>query len=678
MSYFFSGCSSLKYLEVNFETSSVINMGYMFSGCSSLTSFVFSIFSSVSLVQTMEGMFSSCTALKTVQTSFTFTDSLTNMDSMFSNCIALTEINLDDFMTDNVLTMNSLFYNCSSLVSLNLNYWNTINVNSMNNIFSECNSLISLEISSFYMQPLMESSNVFNNANNIRYINIKDMKYSSMEYYDENTCVIHDCNLPLNYDETIFVCQSNKFITNSNIKEICCSYDYEQNLCESYNYIIIYFNNNVNYPSGFKNNYRNGIAFINYNGKTLTSSDELNIIANNELSINYLDTPTTMEKYFSKEEDNNMMYLKSIDFSNFSPFGLENMDSMFYGCSSLVSLDLSSFIGAPVNIMANLFYGCSSLKSVTFFEDFGMNVVNMNSMFAQCTALEKLNLSFFNTEFVQIMDNMFYNCASLKMLDISSFKISPTISTTDMFTGLENLNFINLYNTEDNGGKITSSELNTREKGFFVCQQNNIITNPRATDCCDYDENEVHCEINITKQIEIEYKNIIENIANREYKIVNIDSNLLQFSTLFDQLKSTHYNISKVDLGKCEDKIREQEGLNDNEQFLIIKLDLRNKFNNATYVQYEIINPRNYSKVSLDICKNIYIKITVPTFIKEKDLSLIKSVKDAGYNIFDLKDDFYNDICSTYTAQNGADLALSSRKTYIYDSVFIFKEDLYL
>ena len=65
--------------------------------------------------------------------------------------------------------------------------------------------------------------------------------------------------------------------------------------------------------------------------------------------------------------------------------------------------------------------------------------------------------------------------------------------------------------------------------------------------------------MDISKQIEIEieYKNIIENIGNREYKIVNIDSNLLQFSTLFDQLKSTHYNISKVDLGKCEDKIRE-------------------------------------------------------------------------------------------------------------------------
>ena len=675
MSYIFSGCSSLEYLEVDyFDTPLVINMEYMFSGCSSLTSFTFSTFSSVSSVQTMEGMFSSCTALTKVMAYFTETDSLTNMNSMFSNCIALTEISLDDFSTDNVQSMNSLFYKCSSLVSLNLQNWNTINVNSMNNIFSECTSLITLEIPNFYMQQLMGSTNVFNNANNIRYLNIKNMKYSSTEDYDDNTCVNHDCNLPLNYDETIFVCQSNKFITNSNIKEICCSYDIENNACLSFYYFSIYFNQNINYPTGFKNNYRNGIAFINYNGNTISSSEELNIIANTELLINYEEPPTTMEKYFSQEEDNNMMYLLSIDFSNFGIYVLKNMDSMFYGCISLVSLDFSSVYAYEVTNMANLFYGCSSLKSVTFSEDFGMSAENMDSMFAQCTALEILNLSFFNTQLVQTMDNMFYNCASLKLLDISSFTISSTTSTTQMFTGLQNLNFINLYNTEDTGGKITSSELNTLEKDFFVCQQNNIITNPKATECCDYAENEVHCEINITKLIEIEYNNIKENIENQAFKIIKIDNNFLQFSSLFDHLKNNNNSISKIDLGKCEDKIRQQEGLNDNEQFLIIKLDLRNKFNNATYVQYEILNPRNYSKVSLDICKNMSIIITVPILMSEKDYSLIKSVKDAGYNIFDLKDDFYNDVCSTYTAQNGADLALSSRKTYIYDSV----KDIYL
>ena len=375
------------------------------------------------------------------------------------------------------------------------------------------------------------------------------------------------------------------------------------------------------------------------------------------MEIYYDESPTTMEKFFSAEEDNNMIYLSSIDISHFVPYGLESMDSMFYGCISLVSLDFSIFSAGTVTNMANLFYGCSSLKSIFFSELFTLSVENMDSMFAQCTALETLNLSFFDTSYVQTMDKMFYNCASLNLLDISSFIISSTTSTTQMFTGLINLNFINLKNIQDDGGQIASSELNSMDKGFFVCQQSIIITNPKATECCDYYENEVHCAINITKQIETEYNNIINNIEDKVFKVVKIENSFLQFSTLYEQLNNKSDYLSSIDLGECETKLREQEGLNDTEQFLIIKLDLRNTFNNATYVQYEIFNPRNYSKVSLDVCKNIDIKITVPVSLEEDDLSLINSLKDAGYDIFDLKDDFYNDICATYTAQNGADLA---------------------
>ena len=365
MGYLFSGCSSLTSIDIyNFDTSFVTNMEYMFSGCSSLTSFDFSIFSSTSLVQTMEGMFYYCSRLKEVKSFYKNTDALINIDYMFSNCVALTKIDFDDFYTNNVQSMNSVFYKCTSLKSLNLPIWDTSNVISMNEIFSDCTSLVSLEIPNFCMKQLMESTDVFTNVNKLRYINIQNMKYSSTEEYNENTCINHDCNLPLNYnDKPIIVCQSNKFITNSNIKEICCRFDIELNRCITYNYIYIYFNHNVNYPNGFKNNYRNGIAFIYNNDEVLTSTDSLNILANSKLEIYYDESPTTMEKFFSAEEDNNMIYLSSIDISHFVPYGLESMDSMFYGCISLVSLDFSLFSAGTVTNMANLFYGCSSLKS---------------------------------------------------------------------------------------------------------------------------------------------------------------------------------------------------------------------------------------------------------------------------------------------------------------------------
>ena len=129
-------------------------------------------------------------------------------------------------------------------------------------------------------------------------------------------------------------------------------------------------------------------------------------------------------------------------------------------------------------------------------------------------------------------------------------------------------------------------------------------------------------------------------------------------------------NNNKFDLGECEQKLREKEGLNDTEEFLMLKLDIKNtNKNGGVYVQYEIFNPHNYSKVSLDVCKNITIKKKVPVILDQEKLSLIDHLEQYGYNPFDITDDFYNDVCSLYTAQNGADMVLSSRKTRIYDTV---------
>ena len=83
----------------------------------------------------------------------------------------------------------------------------------------------------------------------------------------------------------------------------------------------------------------------------------------------------------------------------------------------------------------------------------------------------------------------------------------------------------------------------------------------------------------------------------------------------------------------------------------MVKMDIINTTINATYVQYEIFNPHDYSKVSLEICKNVTIVITVPVILENSSLSLISDLEDSGYNAFDINDDFYNDICSTYTAK---------------------------
>ena len=86
-----------------------------------------------------------------------------------------------------------------------------------------------------------------------------------------------------------------------------------------------------------------------------------------------------------------------------------------------------------------------------------------------------------------------------------------------------------------------------------------------------------------------------------------------------------------------------------------------------TYVQYEIYNPYTLELISLNICESNSITIKAPVKLDEDLDTIYKSLNNSGYNLFDLNDSFYNDVCSTYTTQNGTDISMIDRKN-LYDS----------
>ena len=200
-------------------------------------------------------------------------------------------------------------------------------------------------------------------------------------------------------------------------------------------------------------------------------------------------------------------------------------------------------------------------------------------------------------------------------------------------------------------------------------------TDPNDCISCKYDYSFVgdkkYCfdkngDLNMS-QIGDLYNNVLENIEDQKFVTIKKENVILQLTTVEDQLSNNSKYVSSIDLGECETLLRVQEGLEDDEDFIIVKMDLKNNSISATYVQYELYNPQTLQKVNMDICKDVTIKIHTPVTLEESQFSLISSLEDSGYNAFDLKDDFYNDICSTYTAENGADMVLSFRKSLIYD-----------
>ena len=124
------------------------------------------------------------------------------------------------------------------------------------------------------------------------------------------------------------------------------------------NYISIYFGQDCSYSKGFKNDHRKDISFI-INGEintNLTSEEALAIHKDIKVEIHFNKRIKELCCFFSSYFDDNMKFLKLIDFSHFDSSLVTNMEKAFESCESLESINLSNIDTYKVISMAFLFY----------------------------------------------------------------------------------------------------------------------------------------------------------------------------------------------------------------------------------------------------------------------------------------------------------------------------------
>ena len=171
-------------------------------------------------------------------------------------------------------------------------------------------------------------------------------------------------------------------------------------------------------------------------------------------------------------------------------------------------------------------------------------------------------------------------------------------------------------------------------------------------------------------QVDEIFHHIKENILKNDYKgennVIKTENVIFQLSKFEDQKNNDIPNISSIDLGECEILLKEKHKIPSEESLLIIKTDIKNDDLTATNVQYEIYNPLTLDKLDMNICKEVKITVNSPKNLNDDTLSLYDRLSESGYNLFDTEDDFYNDICSTYTSNNGTDMTLEDRKKEIF------------
>ena len=165
-----------------------------------------------------------------------------------------------------------------------------------------------------------------------------------------------------------------------------------------------------------------------------------------------------------------------------------------------------------------------------------------------------------------------------------------------------------------------------------------------------------------------QFKEKILTDFNGETKLIQTENVVMEISTIDNQKDSLNPNVSTIDLGECENILRTEYHIPKNESLIVVKIDIKNEDLTATYVQYEILHPKNKTKLNLNLCDKVKITVNTPVKLSTETVSLYNSLSESGYNLFDSDDDFYNDICATYTSENGTDMTLEDRKKEIYSS----------
>ena len=155
---------------------------------------------------------------------------------------------------------------------------------------------------------------------------------------------------------------------------------------------------------------------------------------------------------------------------------------------------------------------------------------------------------------------------------------------------------------------------------------------------------------------------IVEAGEGNFYHITTTKNDKLNIYENFNNSK----RVSRIDLGNCENILKNYYHIDQNDSLIIITLEKVSNDSRERGMLYEVFEPYNKTKLNLSICDNTTISIFVPVVLSEELLNLYNQAKENGYDIFDRRGVFYNDMCTPFTTPNGTDILLSDRVTYYY------------
>ena len=640
MSQLFSGCYSLKSLDLtDLHVSKVKYMPSMFSGCTNLTFIDLSNFD-FSLVTSITYMFYRCISLKSIKCFKSENSSIIYMGNAFNGCTSLISIDLSQLIIPYVRSMENLFYNCVNITSVNLPYSNSSLLSNINSMFYGCSSLISIDFSPFNTSSIKNLGNLFNGCSSLKSVNFSNFNTSKVS---NMTAMFYGCE---------------KLIS-LNISDL------ETSMVETMDYMFA------------------GCVL-------LRPLDFTKFVTLNVVNMGFMFANCTS--------------LDSLDLSKFDTSSVVNMNYMFCNCTSLSSLDLSKFDTSSVVNMNYMFYGCNQLdyincencvtqKSLTISNIFGG--IPENIVICLNTIIAKKIYQEIKNKYCYVIDCTENWKRNQKKLDPQNSSLCISESTIIEFftdhndnikpvltelpkdlspTTNPNYNDNNNYDTNNYDYNPINILNCPKERPFRINTTNECLENCEIVEfqnqLCklEYYDNETIKSVLIKIQEELANGNIntAKIIAGQNFMIKFNEQQYIITSSQYQNINEN--DTSLINLGECEDKLKQHYGIPLNDSLIILVISIyqeKFKIPLVDYIVYYIFNYTNLTQLDLNFCKGTKIEISFPFDINGDNID--------KYNI---SSGYYNDICYSADSESGAYITISDRqKEYINNNLLPCEEN---
>ena len=693
MQRMFENCKALKEIDLsNFNTSNVATMEYMFQNCEAFESINLSNFD-ISKVGNIRGMFSYCYSLTSINLS-NFNFNLINyMSYLFRDCINLKYIELSKYYTNRLQYIGSMFKNCQSLISVDLSYFKTNYVYNMDFTFYNCKSLTSLDLSNFDTSRVTWIESMFDSCSNLKYLNFQNLKekpnpfkYDNMfrglpddivicinetkapnlvKLLKDKICHSIDCSITWNENKKIILNETNSctYTCNNDIKYI---YGYSYHYY--YKCLNIFDINDIN-KLKCKDDLNNFILYIvdDYQQNICISCNDLFNSKAPRIStfVKTINCNTKPEGFYLNESNNNnYIYRLCYETCKDCDINGDNINHNCLLCNNNFPFSLHTY---------NNYFNCYISCTHYFYQDINTNIYYcMNDSY--CPG-EYSKLKFEKNECIK-------NCSLDKEYKYEFNDICYKKCPEKSISSDENKYFCDVLCNDTNPFLIIKEQICVDycdipslklklckvQIGYVEPEENDEKINVKNKEIKE--EKEIKAQDNLIKNVE---KSLTSNnyntsgLDNGEDDKINVGKISITLTTTKNQNNSLNNTETNLNLGDCENKLKDAYNLSKDEILYIKKIEMKQEDMKIPKVEYDIYSKLNKGyliQLNKSYCEDTKVDIYVPVILDE-NIDILNS--SSGY---------YNDICYTATSDSGTDISLKDRKkAYIEKNKAVCQDD---